>query len=325
MGLTRRGLACLEGYPLSLTPAGSPNLAGGSWATAGNWDSVPTGLADDILDFSTLNITANAVTTLDGNRPAGLLKFGDASSVSHSWTVNPGTGGAFITAPAGVTNSVVDVSGDQSAANGGWIIRAGGTVNFLAGSTITVAGGKSITLVNDSVATHTLKVAGTVTTTATHPAYITGTESIKVAAAGFAGWASSLGLSGDPKADFDKDGLADATEFVLGSDPKVVNSSGITSQKSGSNYLFTFNRADASETSDTTAASSPAPSADPSGSLHFHDRPKFIQEVGHAPDAARSNGDGRVGFPAASGGMGRVRRSVTVCGALAGSSLGSLK
>jgi fibronectin-binding autotransporter adhesin len=69
------------------------NLAGGSWATAGNWNTTPTFGSDVVLDFSTLDITANATTTLDGARTAGTLKFGDATTASNDWIVNTGTSG----------------------------------------------------------------------------------------------------------------------------------------------------------------------------------------------------------------------------------------
>lgn len=189
------------------------NATGGSWGTTTNWSAAPAFASDDVLDFSTLNITANAVTTLDGNRTAGTVKFGDATTVSHNWTVNAGTGGNLtlstttgnptittvakadavtISAPisstqtifktgAGTLNltgantftnifqlepvadSIVNVSGDQSAATGGWKIRASATVNFLSGSTIVTASGKEIALANESGGDHTLNVAGTVT------------------------------------------------------------------------------------------------------------------------------------------------------------------
>ncbi len=56
------------------------NLSGGSWGTGGvggNWNgSTPTFLADDLLDFSTLNISADRVTSLDGDRIAGARTIG---------------------------------------------------------------------------------------------------------------------------------------------------------------------------------------------------------------------------------------------------------
>ena len=71
------------------------NASGGSWNTTGNWNSAPTFLADDILDFSTLNITADRTMTLDGDRTAGTLIFGDATTASNNWILNTGTGGTL--------------------------------------------------------------------------------------------------------------------------------------------------------------------------------------------------------------------------------------
>ena len=186
------------------------NAAGGSWATPGNWNSAPTFLADDILDFTTLNITANATTMLDGARTAGELRFADATTASHDWIVNTGSEGPLTLATStgtpvisvtnrtatinavlagtqgfsktgtgtlaltganthtGITTAsagILNVSGDQSAASGGWNIRgiAVSTVNFQAGSTLVAASGKSIVLANESTADHTLNVAGAVT------------------------------------------------------------------------------------------------------------------------------------------------------------------
>ena len=71
------------------------NLAGGSWGTSGNWDATPTFGSDVILDFSTLDISANTTITLDGARTAGTLKFGDATTASNDWIVNTGTSGTL--------------------------------------------------------------------------------------------------------------------------------------------------------------------------------------------------------------------------------------
>lgn len=64
----------------------------GSWGTAARWQggTVANGV-DSIADFSTVNITAARTITLDGNRTVGTLKFGDAATASHDWTVNVGT------------------------------------------------------------------------------------------------------------------------------------------------------------------------------------------------------------------------------------------
>jgi hypothetical protein len=89
---------------------------------------------------------------------------------------------------------------------------------------------------------------------ATHPAFFTGSGSLNVVSSfvpsGFASWASGQGLTGTPGADFDSDSLTDALEYVLGTDPKVANQSGITTQRVGGDLIVNFDRADSSETSD---------------------------------------------------------------------------
>jgi autotransporter-associated beta strand protein len=88
-----------------------------------------------------------------------------------------------------------------------------------------------------------------------HPLFIEGDGKLVVVPvpdATFATWATGLGLSGDPEADFDNDGIADALEFVLGTDPKVAGASGITTQDDGDDFVFTFSRDDRSETADLT-------------------------------------------------------------------------
>lgn len=90
---------------------------------------------------------------------------------------------------------------------------------------------------------------------ASHPDFISGDGKLVVVPAAlptFNSWALGLGLSGDAEADFDQDGIKDALEFVLGSDPKVNSTSGITTQDVGDDFIFTFSRDDRSETTDLT-------------------------------------------------------------------------
>ena len=86
---------------------------GGSWGDTTKWADVsdpPDSLgdiadgADNTADFSTQNITAAATVTLDGNRTIGSLKFGDATTATHDWTVSAGTpaGGLTLSVTSGV-------------------------------------------------------------------------------------------------------------------------------------------------------------------------------------------------------------------------------
>lgn len=67
--------------------------ASGSWATAANWNnSVIADGADSTADFSTLDITTNAVVTLDGARTIGNVTFGDTTP-STNWILAAGSAG----------------------------------------------------------------------------------------------------------------------------------------------------------------------------------------------------------------------------------------
>jgi autotransporter-associated beta strand protein len=72
------------------------NPAGGSWGTPGNWTGGIPGLPGDTADFSTLNLTADATVTLDGNRAVGNLLFGDTVP-SNNWIINTGVGSGILT------------------------------------------------------------------------------------------------------------------------------------------------------------------------------------------------------------------------------------
>ncbi|TAE74427.1 MAG: hypothetical protein EAZ65_01775 [Verrucomicrobia bacterium] len=76
--------------------------------------------------------------------------------------------------------------------------------------------------------------------------------SIKLMAASFTSWVSDLGVSDStPGGDPDKDGLANAFEYVLGGNP-AQNDPDLApvTTLSGSNIVFIFNRDDTSETAD---------------------------------------------------------------------------
>ncbi len=62
-----------------------------NWAIGANWitGAIPSPLAGDIVDFSTVNIAANTTVTLGADRIGGMWKFGDASG-AQTWTINSG-------------------------------------------------------------------------------------------------------------------------------------------------------------------------------------------------------------------------------------------
>jgi autotransporter-associated beta strand protein len=89
-------------FLLSLPARGQVNgtwtsTTGGDWSTPGNWSGTTVATdAGGIADFSTLNITTNPVINLDGPRSIGTLRFADATTASHDWTLSS-TGGSILT------------------------------------------------------------------------------------------------------------------------------------------------------------------------------------------------------------------------------------
>ena len=125
--------------------------AGGSWGNAGLWTpSGPAAGAGNIADFSTQNITAAATVTLDGNRTIGSIRFGDATTASHDWTLNVGTSGTLTldaTAGPGVI-TVINRTATLApviAGNDGFLKDGAGTLRLNGANTwtgsITVANG----------------------------------------------------------------------------------------------------------------------------------------------------------------------------------------
>lgn len=109
------------------------------------------------------------------------------------------------------------------------------------------------------IASYTNTLTGTFTENGTPDGYEVqydgGTKQIKLVkltSTGFAGWANTKGLSGDPADDFDNDGLSDAVEYVLGTDPKVASAGGPAVSTSGSDMVVTFDRTHASLTPDVS-------------------------------------------------------------------------
>ncbi|WP_338287249.1 autotransporter-associated beta strand repeat-containing protein [Luteolibacter sp. LG18] len=218
------------GGTLKLT-ANVPDLASNSGTTTPF--NVQVGTGGGIVDTNGFNTTLNLAIT--------------------------GTGGLTKAGAGTLTTAVANTYTGNTTVTGGTLSLA--AANLDDASSVTIATGATLTLNfagTDTVAALSINgsalPAGTYNST-THPGSISGTGQITVTGgANFASWASGLGLSGNPNADYDHDGISDAAEYVLGTDPKVANTggSGIQIQKSGNNLVVTFNRTDASETSDIT-------------------------------------------------------------------------
>ena len=109
------------------------NPAGGSWPVIGNWlAGIPANAAGLVADFSTLNLTGNAVVSLNGSRSVGHLVFADTTP-SHDWSIVAGTGGVLqLATPSGTPSITV---GNRSATispvlsgNQGFIKNGAGTL-----------------------------------------------------------------------------------------------------------------------------------------------------------------------------------------------------
>ncbi|WP_367871012.1 beta strand repeat-containing protein [Luteolibacter sp. Populi] len=110
------------------------------------------------------------------------------------------------------------------------------------------------------LASYTTTLTGTFTVTGLPSGYSVVSDStakqikLIVTPPGFAGYAATKGLSGVPTDDFDKDGLQDAVEYVLGSSPTVSGGTGPAFDVTGGNMVFTFTRDHASLTPDVAVA-----------------------------------------------------------------------
>ncbi|MEK7949933.1 beta strand repeat-containing protein [Luteolibacter soli] len=97
------------------------NPAGGSWADTNNWLSgVVAGGADSVAYFSTLDLSANATVTLDGDRTIRGMLFADTAP-SNGWIINTGTSGTLTLADTLATPvlSVADGTSQIGAVVGG--------------------------------------------------------------------------------------------------------------------------------------------------------------------------------------------------------------
>ena len=131
------------------------------------------------------NVITSTITVNKAVSGTGALEVIGAGTNANATRVvaingtNTYSGGTTVAATGTDKSLTVNVSGNQSAANGGWTIStlAASTVNFLSGSTIGIAAGKDMTLLNGGAA-KALNVAGTVTTAATGNLNIRGNSTL---------------------------------------------------------------------------------------------------------------------------------------------------
>lgn len=118
------------------------NSAGGSWANSANWSggAIASG-SGATADFSTLDLTANAIVTLDGAQTIGTLDFADTASSYYNWILNTGSGGPLTLAGSGTP--IINVSSDQAVINAvlagtqGFLKTGNGTLLLTAANTFT--------------------------------------------------------------------------------------------------------------------------------------------------------------------------------------------
>jgi fibronectin-binding autotransporter adhesin len=262
--------------PFSLASSGSNNtptnlaINGGSFTTSVKFrNTTATGGSNSVArvtlsdggtlklsaDIPDLFTTAGAVTGFRVGTGDGKV---DTNGFSATLNVEiDGTGGFTKAGTGTLTTTGINTYTGNTTVSGGTLSVAG--ADFADDSSVTIATGATLNLNfsgTDTVGSLTIgsnpPLADGIYSSATHPGFISGSGTLTVIkpANGFGDWATDLGLTGDPDADFDKDVIADAVEYILGTNPKAPNNTGISAQKSGTNLVFTFNRSDDSETSD---------------------------------------------------------------------------
>src|SRR5262249_25620789 len=122
------------------------NSSGGSWALPGNWDSLPNA-PDAIADFSTLDITSDAIVTLDGNFTVGNLLFGDASA-SNNWIINAGSPAGTLTLAVTTGSPTINVVNQNATINavlaGNQGLTKSGNGTLVLGTNNTYTGGTTL-------------------------------------------------------------------------------------------------------------------------------------------------------------------------------------
>jgi autotransporter-associated beta strand protein len=235
------------GGTVAITKSGS-----GTQVLAGNMSySGPTAVLGGTLQLNN-NLPGSAVTVESGGTLAGSATV-QILTVAAGGTVSPGTTGigtltAGTTAIAGTYACQIDgTNSDQLVVNGNLDAT---------GATLQLSVVNPPTAVSYVLASHTGTLEGTFNVTGVPAGYSVDQEGgqIRLLKDGFSAWAAALGLSGIDEDDFDDDGLADAVEYVLGTDPLNPNAGGPAGSMAGDNFIFTFQRDRGSMTADITLA-----------------------------------------------------------------------
>ena len=256
---------------LSLNAVTRINLSGGTLNTGARIHNDTPTLAEN--NYSAITLTSGGALRLAANiddlfttAGAGIRFFvgsggGIIDTNGFNTTLNvpvEGAGGLTKSGPGSLTTTGSNSYSGDTVVTGGSLTVVG--PNLSDESSVSIADGAMLNLDfagQDTIAG--LSVGGTTLGAGTydavsHPLFIGGSGQLLVVPQidTFGSWALDLGLSGDAGADFDADGIPDALEFVLGTDPKAFSSTNVQTSSSGENLVLIFSRDDRSETADLT-------------------------------------------------------------------------
>ncbi|GAA5124922.1 autotransporter-associated beta strand repeat-containing protein [Luteolibacter yonseiensis] len=221
------------GSGMNFTISGVISQTGGSFGLTKTETSTATLTA---INTYTGNTTVNAggINLADN---AGLKFVIGANGVNNKIT---GAGTAIIDG-----DFTLDLTGAATANGNSWTLVDTATKTF--GSTFTIQG------LTESGDVHTGVIGGNVWTFTE----ATGVLSVATSSGGYNSWVANYPTlpvnQRGPNADYDADGLSNLLEYTLGGSPVLVDAASIapTGTRSGSSFVVTFKRSDASE-ADTT-------------------------------------------------------------------------
>jgi autotransporter-associated beta strand protein len=235
------------GGTVSITKSGTGTqvLAGSNMVYSG-----PTTVLGGTLQLNN-NLPNSVVTVEAGGTLAGTATVSQGMFILPGAVVSPGAGGvgtitAGSTSMSGTYVCQIDgASADRLTINGNLDL-------FDAGLQLSVV--NPPTEVSYVLASHAGSLTGTFNVTGVPDGYSLSYENgqVLLSKTGFPAWAGFYGLSGVDTDDFDKDGLADGVEYVLGTNPTAPDATGPTGELDGANFTFTFERDHASRTPDIT-------------------------------------------------------------------------